>query len=315
LVASAGPLQKDIANVRKLEDAGMSAILLHSLFEEQLEIESRQLDRILSPGETAESSGFYPDMGSYNIGPDGYLEHIRRCKEAVKVPIIASLNGVSIGGWIEYAKLIEQAGADALELNLYDVPTDAGVTSADIENRLLEVAVKMRETVKIPLAIKLSPFFSSIPNVAKRLDDAGINGLVLFNRFYQPDLDIEALEAIPSLYLSDPSELPLRLHWVGLLYRRLKCDLAITGGVHSHVEVLKAMMAGAKIAMMTSVLLSLGIGRVATIETELKRWMFEREYKSIEQMCGSLSYQSAPDKSVFERANYMKVLSSYAMRA
>jgi dihydroorotate dehydrogenase (fumarate) len=317
LVASAGPLQKDIANVLKLEDAGISAIVLHSLFEEQIEVESLHLDRFLSGGADsyAESLSYLPDMRSYNIGPDAYLEHIRRAKASVDIPIIASLNGISLGGWIEHAKLIEQAGADALELNLYDLPTDPAISGAEVEQRLEDLVRHMKACIRIPLAVKLSPFFSSIPNVCKRLDEAGADALVLFNRFYQPDYDIEALEAFPNLKLSDPSELLLRIHWVGLLFGRVRCDLAITGGVHSHVDVIKAMMAGASVAMMTSVLLMKGMEVVGKIEQELVEWLEEHEYESVQQMRGSMSYRAVPDKSVFERANYMRVLSSYALRS
>lgn len=317
LVASAGPLQKDIANVLKLEDAGISAIVLHSLFEEQIEVESLHLDRFLSGGADsyAESLSYLPDMRSYNIGPDAYLEHIRRAKASVDIPIIASLNGISLGGWIEHAKLIEQAGADALELNLYDLPTDPAIPGAEVEQRLEDLVRHMKACIRIPLAVKLSPFFSSIPNVCKRLDEAGADALVLFNRFYQPDYDIEALEAFPNLKLSDPSELLLRIHWVGLLFGRVRCDLAITGGVHSHVDVIKAMMAGASVAMMTSVLLMKGMEVVGKIEQELVEWLEEHEYESVQQMRGSMSYRAVPDKSVFERANYMRVLSSYALRS
>lgn len=317
LVASSGPLQKDISNILKLEDAGISAVVLHSLFEEQIEVESAHLDRFLSGGTDsyAESLSFLPDMRGYNIGPDAYLDHIRRAKTAVDVPIVASLNGISLGGWIEYAKLIEQAGADALELNLYDLPTDASVSGADVERRLEDLVGHMKACVRIPLAVKLSPFFSSIPHIAGRLDTVGADALVLFNRFYQPDFDIDALEAFPNLKLSDPSELLLRIHWVGLLYGKVKCGLAITGGVHSHVDVLKAMMAGANVAMMTSALLQRGIATIGKIEEEMVAWMEEREYESVTQMCGSMSYGSVPDKSVFERANYMRVLSSYALRS
>jgi dihydroorotate dehydrogenase (fumarate) len=291
--------------------------VLHSLFEEQIEVESLHLDRFLSGGADsyAESLSYLPDMRSYNIGPDAYLEHIRRAKASVDIPIIASLNGISLGGWIEHAKLIEQAGADALELNLYDLPTDPAISGAEVEQRLEDLVRHMKACIRIPLAVKLSPFFSSIPNVCKRLDEAGADALVLFNRFYQPDYDIEALEAFPNLKLSDPSELLLRIHWVGLLFGRVRCDLAITGGVHSHVDVIKAMMAGASVAMMTSVLLMKGMEVVGKIEQELVEWLEEHEYESVQQMRGSMSYRAVPDKSVFERANYMRVLSSYALRS
>ncbi len=316
IVASSGPLQKDVSNILKLEDAGAAAVVLHSLFEEQIEVESVHLDRFLSGGAEsfAESLSYLPDMHNYNIGPDAYLEHLRKAKMSVDIPIIASLNGISLGGWIEYGKLMEQAGADGLELNLYDLPTNETVSGTDVEQRLEDLVRHMRAVVRIPLAVKLSPFFSSIPNIARRLDEAGADALVLFNRFYQPDFDIEALEVFPNLKLSDPSELLLRIHWVGILAGRIRCDMAVTGGVHTHLEVLKSMMAGAKVAMMTSALLVHGVKWVEKVEEELVKWMAEHEYESVDQMRGSMSYRTVPDKSAFERANYMKVLSSYALR-
>lgn len=317
IVASSGPLQKDVSNILRLEDAGVAAVVLHSLFEEQIELESTHLDRFLSDGTDsyAESLSFLPEMRGYNIGPDAYLEHIRRAKSAVDIPIVASLNGISLGGWIEHAKLIEQAGADALELNLYDLPTDPSISGGDVEQRLEDLVRHMKACVRIPLAVKLSPFFSSIPNIAKRLDVSGSDALVMFNRFYQPDFDVEALDAFPNLKLSDPGELLLRIHWVGLLYGKVKCDLAITGGVHTYLEVLKSLMAGATVAMLTSALLLRGIPYLKEIETDLLQWMEAHEYELTEQMRGSMSHRSVPDKSVFERANYMRVLSSYALRS
>jgi dihydroorotate dehydrogenase (fumarate) len=313
LVASAGPLCKDVGNVLRMEDAGLSAVVLHSLFEEQIEIESNHLDSFLSGGAEsyAESLSYFPDLTGYNIGPDGYLEHIRKVKQAVTIPVIASLNGVSLGGWIERAKQIEQAGADALELNLYELPTATTVAGTEIEQRYEDLVRHMKACVNIPVAAKLSPFFSSIPNMARRLDDAGVDGLVLFNRFYQPDFDLDALEVFPNLKLSEPQEVLLRLHWVAILYGLIRASLAVTGGVHSSTEVLKSMMAGARVAMVTSCLLRYGIQHAAEIEEDLVRWMEQHEYSSIRQMQGSMSYLSVSNTQAFERANYMKVLSSY----
>ena len=312
LVVSAGPLSQELDNVRRMEDAGLAAVVLHSLFEEQIELEGNQLDRFLSGSAEsyAEALTYFPDMSSYNIGPDGYLGHLRRLKEAVQIPVIGSLNGISPGGWLRYAKLIEEAGADALELNIYRLPTDAAISGAAIEQEYIDLVRQVRSGLRIPVAVKLGFYFSSIPHMARRLEEAGANALVLFNRFYQPDFDLESLEVVPALTLSSPYELLLRLHWVALLYGHLRADLAITGGVHGAADVLKSMMAGARVAMMTSCLLKNGIPHARYIEQELCRWMEEHEYESIRQMQGSMSCQCVSDATAFERANYMKVLSS-----
>ncbi len=316
LVASAGPLSQDLDNIRRMEDAGLVAVVLHSLFEEQIELESNHLDRFLSgPAESyAEALSYFPDMSSYNIGPEAYLEHLRRAKEAVRIPVIGSLNGISTGGWTRYARLIEEAGADALELNIYYLPTHPEISGAKIEQEIVDLVRQVRFGVRIPVAVKLGPYFSSIPHMARRLDEAGASALVLFNRFYQPDFDLEALEVVPTLTLSQPYELLLRLHWTALLFGRVKADLAITGGIHGAAEVLKSMMAGARVAMMTSCLLKHGIPHAAAVQHDLLRWMEEHEYESIRQMQGSMSCRNVTDTSAFERANYMKVLSSYALR-
>ncbi len=313
LVASSSPLCKDVSNILEMEDAGISAVVLHSLFEEQIDIESRNLDQFLSSGAEsyAESLSYFPDMGQYNIGPDGYLEHIRKAKQGVDIPVIGSLNGISTGGWIRYAKLIEQAGADALELNIYFLPNNGTVSSAQVEQMYCDLVSHVKASVSIPIAVKLGPYFSSIPEMAHRLDAVGADGLVLFNRFYQPDIDLEAMEVHPALELSDSGELLLRLHWVAVLYGKIKADLAITGGVHTAGDVLKSMMSGARVAMTTSALLRHGIEYAAKIQQDLAEWMDEKEYHSIEQMQGSMSEESAPQPSAYHRANYMKVLSSY----
>jgi len=317
LVASAGPLCESIDNIRRMEDAGAAAVVLHSLFEEQITVESNQLDRHLSDGTEsyAESLTYFPDMREYKLGPDGYLEHIRRAKAAVGIPVIGSLNGVLTGGWISYAKKIEEAGVDALELNVYYIPTDPALTSAEVEQMCVDLVRDVTASVRIPVAVKLGHFWSAIANVMARLDEAGARGLVLFNRFYQPDFDLDNLEVVPTLTLSSSYELLLRLHWVALLYGHVRADLAVTGGVHSAEDVLKAMMAGARVAMMTSTLLKHGIEHLSTMRVELLAWMDAHEYESIRQMQGSMSYRSVRDPAAFERANYMKVLSSYALRA
>ena len=317
LVASAGPLCESLDNIRRMEDAGAGAVVLHSLFEEQITLESQQLDQHLSHGTEsfAESLTYFPDMRDYNLGPDAYLDHVRRAKAAVGIPVIGSLNGVSTGGWISYAKKIQQAGADALELNVYYIPTDPALTAPEVEQMYVDLVRDVTRSVGIPVAVKLGHFWSAFANVAARLDGAGARGLVLFNRFYQPDFDLDNLEVVPSLTLSSSYELLLRLHWTAILYGHVRADLAVTGGVHTAEDVLKAMMAGARVAMMTSALLQRGIEHLGVVRDGLLAWMEAREYESIRQMQGSMSYRSVREPSAFERANYMKVLSSYALRA
>ena len=317
LIVSPSPLCEKIDNIRQMEDAGASAVVLPSLFEEQITLESHHLDRYLSHGTEsfAESLTYFPDMIDYNLGPDGYLELIRRAKFVVDIPIIGSLNGVSTGGWITYAKKIEEAGADALELNTYHIPTDPELTGAQVEQMYLDLVRDVKASVRIPVAIKLSPNFSAIPNIARRLDQAGADALVMFNRFYQPDFDLENLEVVPSLILSGSYELLVRLTWVAIVYGHIRADLAITGGVHTALDVLKAMMVGARVAMMTSALLTHGIGHLNTVRADLLTWMEQHEYESIRQMQGSMSHRSVANPAAFERANYMKVLSSYVLKS
>jgi dihydroorotate dehydrogenase (fumarate) len=316
LVASSSPMCEDVGNIRRMEDAGAAAVVLQSLFEEQIEIESAELDHFIAKGSeiSAESVTQFPEMLHRVMGPEGYLEHIRKCKEAVKIPIIASLNGATKGGWLHYAKEMEQAGADALELNIYYIPVDGAVPGEEVERKYIELVEAVKSEVRIPVAVKLGSHFSSMANMARKLDAAGAGGLVLFNRFYQPDYDLESLEVVPNLILSNSHELLLRLHWVAVIYGSVKADLALTGGVHSATDVVKSMMAGAKVAMMTSALLKRGINYLDTIATELLVWMGEHEYDSIKQMQGSMSRNAVPQPSAFERANYLKVLSSYSMR-
>ena len=317
LVASASPLSEDLDKIRQMEDAGMAAVVMHSLFEEQITLESQELNNHLWQGTEsfAESLTYFPDMTHYNLGPEGYLEHLRKAKEAVSIPVIGSLNGVSTGGWIEYAKKIEEAGADALELNMFYIPADPEMTGADVERVYLELAKHVKSSVHIPVAVKLNIYFSAMANMAQQLDQAGVDGLVLFNRFYQPDFDLENLEVTPVLHLSSPYELLLRLHWVAILYGHVRADLAITGGVHTALDVLKAMMAGARVAMMTSALLRNGIEHASKVRTELVQWMEEHEYDSIRQMQGSMSQRSVAEPAAFLRGNYMKMLSSYSLRS
>lgn len=315
LVVSASPLSRDLGTVRSLEDCGASAIVLHSLFEEQINLESQQLDKFLSSGTdvSAEALSMFPDMTSYNIGPEGYLEHIRKVKTAVRIPIIASLNGVSAGGWTRYAREMQQAGADALELNIYYLPTDPNLTSAAVEDMYCHLLSQVKATVQIPVAVKLGPYFSAMANMARQLDHFGANALVLFNRFYQPDFDLEALEVVPSLVLSRSNELRLRLHWAAILFGKIKADIAITGGVHTAEDAIKSMMAGARVAMMTSALLEAGPQHLRRVLDDMSDWLERHEYESVRQMQGSMSQQSVPYPAAFERANYMKVLGGYTL--
>jgi len=313
IVASSSPLSHTVDSIRRLEDAGCSAVVMYSLFEEQITLDSLYVDHYLrsNTNSYAESLSFFPEMSSYNVWPDEYLNLIRRAKEAVDIPIIGSLNGVSAGGWVNYAGLIEDAGADALELNVYYVPTNIHLSGQEVENIYLDMLRSVKRSVTIPLAMKLSPYFSSPGNMAKCLVDEGANGLVLFNRFYQPDLDLETLQVAPRLVLSNSNELRLPLRWVAILYGRLLADLAITTGVHTSEDVLKSLMAGAKVTMMASELLQNGLRRVKEILGEIENWMDEREYASVAQMIGSMSQQHCAEPAAFERANYMKTLDSY----
>ena len=315
LVVSASPLCESLDNLRQMEDAGAGAIVLHSLFEEQITFESQELDCYLSSGTEsfAESLTYFPEMEHFNLGPDGYLEHVRRAKAAVDIPIIASLNGVSTGAWIEYARKMEEAGADALELNIYFIPTSIEMTGGQVEQMYINLVRDVKQCVRIPVAVKVSPFFSSMANMASHFDRSGADGLVLFNRFYQPDFDLERLEVVPHLNLSTSVELRLRLHWVAILFGHVKADLAVTGGAHTALDVLKSMMAGARVVMLTSALLKHGIGHLSTILTDVAKWMEEHEYESIRQMQVSMSHQSVGEPAAFKRGNYLRVLSSYAL--
>jgi dihydroorotate dehydrogenase (fumarate) len=313
IVPSASPLTEKIDNIKRLEDAGASAVVMHSLFEEQINQESQVLDHYLSYGTEsyAEALQYFPEAHEYKVGPDEYLNLIQLAKRTLRIPIIGSLNGVSAGGWIEYAKKIQQAGADALELNIYFLPTDADMDGAKVEEMYVEVVRSVKKSITIPVAVKISPFFSSIGNMVKKIADAGADALVLFNRFYQPDFDLDELEVVPRLVLSNQFENRLPLHWVAILYGRVKVDFAVTRGVRTYEDVLKGLMVGAKVTMMTSEILENGIKRVTEILGEMTRWMEEHEYESVKQMQGSMSQLNCPEPAAFERANYMKVLHSW----
>jgi dihydroorotate dehydrogenase (fumarate) len=313
IVPSAGPLSSDISNIKQMEDAGAGAVVLYSLFEEQIEHDELELDHHTSVTSEsyAEATSYLPEHFEFRRGPEDYLEHIRNAKAAVDIPIIASLNGKSIGGWIEYAKLIEEAGADALELNIYLIAADVNKKSEEVEKNYSHIVRRVRSEIKIPIAVKMHPFFGSTANVAKQISDAGANGLVLFNRFYQPDINLETLEVEPDILLSTPMEMRLPLRWIAILYDRISADLASTTGVYTAEDVIKMIMVGANVTQMLSALIKYGIGHIADVITNVERWMEENEYDSLDQMRGSMSYKNVSDPAKFERANYMKVLHSF----
>jgi dihydroorotate dehydrogenase (fumarate) len=315
LIASASPLTESIQNILQLEDAGIGAVVLPSLFEEQLRVESETLDDDLSRGvdQFSEATTYLPNLTNYNMGPDGYLELIQNAKRRVRIPVIASLNGSTPGGWLSYAKNMEQAGASAIELNLYTIESDPNRPSETVERGYCEVVELVKSKVQIPVAVKISPFFSSMAHMARKLSNSGADGLVLFNRFYQPDFDPEKLEVVPRLELSHRYELLLRMHWTAILYGKVDANLAVTGGVHETEDVVKAVMAGAATVMMTSALLANGIRHVHRVLEELRRWLEDHEYRSIRQMTGCMSQGAIADPTAFERGNYMKVLSSYSL--
>jgi dihydroorotate dehydrogenase (fumarate) len=314
LVPSASPLSRKLNTLRQMEDAGAAAVVLYSLFEEEINMESHTLDRYLSEGTEsyAEALSYFPEAPVYRaIGPDAYLEHIFRAKQAVDIPIIASLNGVSTGGWVKYAREMEGAGADALELNVYYLPTRIDLTGVEVENMYLDLLRDVKAAVTIPIALKLSPYFSATANVMNRFAEAGANGLVLFNRFYQPDLDLDNLEIVPNLVLSTSDEMRLPLRWIAILYGRIQADLALTTGVHNGVDALKGVAAGAAVVQIASELLRNGVGRIGEILSEMADWLYENEYDSLEQLRGSLSQINCGAPAAFERANYIQLVSSY----
>lgn len=314
LVPSASPLSKDAAIVKKLEDAGASAVVMYSLFEEQITSESQALDHFLnvSADSYAEALSYFPEPEEYNnLKAEEYLEEIHQLKESVDIPVIASLNGVSQGGWMEYAQKMEQAGADALELNIYYIAADPDKTSDEVEQMYINDLVTVKESVNIPVSIKLGPYFSAFANMARRLEQAGADGLVLFNRFYQPDIDLELKEVAPSLELSNSFEKRLPLRWIAMLRPWLKASLAATTGIHSAQDVVKMILVGADVTMMASALLREGPDKLGAIERDLRHWMEENEYESIEEMKGAMSSASVAESAAFERANYIRILQSY----
>jgi len=312
-VPSASPLSQNLDNVKRMEDAGAGALVLHSLFEEQLRQDTIELDERLTQGTEsfAEALTYFPEPKEFRLGPEEYLEHIAKAKKAVKIPIIASLNGSSLGGWVDYAKQIQQAGADALELNIYCIPSDPKVTGTEVEKAYLDIVKAVRKTVTLPVAVKLSPFFSNLANLASQLDNTGIQALVLFNRFYQPDIDLETLEVEHSVLWSTPQARRLPLRWIAMLYGRVKAQLAATSGIHNAQDVVKMIMAGASATMLCSVLFKLGIDHIGAIQKDLATWMEQHEYESVQQMLGSLSQKNCPDPSAFERAQYMRTIHFY----
>lgn len=313
LVPSASPLTANVDSIVQLAEHGAAAVVLHSLFEEQIRHEQEELHHFTTQGTEfyAEMTSFFPEPHDYRIGPEGYLEHIRKAKKAVDIPVIASLNGVTDGGWIEYAQKMEEAGADGIELNVYYIATDPTLNSTQVENLYVDILKSVKSKVKIPVAMKLGPFFSAFGGLATQLDKAGADALVLFNRFYQPDINLDELEVVPDLVLSTPFEMRLPLRWIAVLYDNVKASLAATSGVATGRDVIKVAMAGADVAQVCSVLLRKGPSELSTMLTDIKQWMEENEYESIEQMKGSMSQRSCPDPAAFERANYMKTLNSY----
>jgi dihydroorotate dehydrogenase (fumarate) len=313
IVPSAGPLSHSLDGMKRLEDAGAAAIVMYSLFEEQIAHDAAELRHYLSYGTEsfAESLTYFPEASEYNVGPVEYVELLRTAKESLSIPVIGSLNGITPGGWIRFAKNIEEAGADALELNVYYLPTDPDLPSGEVEDRYLSVLHEVKRTVRIPVAMKLSPYFSSLAHFARRLDIAGADGLVLFNRFYQPDIDIEELEVVPRVILSTPMAMRLPLRWVAILHKQVKASLAATSGIHVAEDVIKMLMAGADVTMMCSSLLKNGPEQITRVLADIDRWMLAHEYESVVQMKGSMSQKSVADPAAFERANYMKALNTY----
>lgn len=316
IVVSSTPLSESVENIKKMEESGAAAVVLSSLFEEQLLLESKTLDEDLSRGTEsfAESLDYLPDQADYHMTHEVYLEHLRKAREAVKIPIFASLNGYTAGGWVRFAKEMEQAGASAIELNTFALATDKNKTATELEAQLSELVKSVCSAVKIPVAVKLSQAYTSLPNVAMRLEEAGARGVVLFNRFYQPDFDIETLEVRPTLHFSTPAELLPRLHWAAILYGNIQSDIAITGGVHSAEDVLKSIMAGGSVAMMVSALHIHGIDHIGRVLSDMSYWLEKHEYTSLAQARGCLSRKSVPDTSPYDRGNYIRTLSSYSLR-
>ena len=313
LVVSASPLSEELDDIKRMEDAGASAVVLYSLFEEQLTRDSLELDYHLSYATEsyAEALTYFPEPAEFHLGPEGYLDHIRRAKKAVDIPVIASLNGTTLGGWTDYAKEMEQAGADALELNIYYIPTDTEMPGIEVEHTYLDILEMVKPHLKIPVAVKLSPFFSNLAHLAKQLTKAGADGLVLFNRFYQPDINFETLEIHPNIILSTPQALRLPMRWIAILYGQINCSFAATSGIHTAQDVLKMLMVGANVTMLCSVLFRRGIEHISVLEGNLVEWMTEHEYESVQQLQGSMSQKNCANPSEFERAQYVRALHTY----
>jgi dihydroorotate dehydrogenase (fumarate) len=313
LVPSASPLSEKIDNIKRMEDAGAPAVVFHSLFEEQVRRDHHELQYYLDQGTEsyAESLSYFPDQAEFKVGPEAYLEHIAQAKAAVDIPIIGSLNGTTFGGWMTYAQQIEQAGADALELNIYSIPSDPEVSGEEIETSYLTILAAIKAQLKIPVAVKLSPFFTNFAQFARRVDRNGANALVLFNRFYQPDIELETLEISSNVLLSTPMAMRLPMRWIAMLYGRIGANLAATSGIHRATDALKMLMAGADVTMLCSILLRRGIDHIRVIEREMREWLEEHEYESVEQLKGSMSQKNCPDPSAFERAQYMRALQTY----
>ncbi len=312
LIPSASPLTEDLGNIRKMEDAGAAAVVLHSLFEEQIRQDRDELLTHLSRGteSNAEALTYFPEPPAFHVGPEHYLENIRKITDAVDIPIIASLNGSTMGNWTSYARLMEEAGASAIELNIYWIPTSLHLTGTEVEKIYLDIVEAVKSKVTIPVAVKVSPFFTNFANMAARLDTAGADGLVLFNRFFQPDIDVETLEVRPNILLSTPMAMRVPLRWIALLHGRITASLAATGGIHRPTDVVKMLMAGADATMLCSALLRHGIPYLSVLERGVRDWMDQHEYQSVRQLKGSLSQTNCPDPSAFERAQYMRAIAS-----
>jgi dihydroorotate dehydrogenase (fumarate) len=313
LVVAACSLTDDLANLKKMEEAGASAIVLHSLFEEQIEFEQEETHRLYERGAESfpEALSYFPELDDYRIGPESYVEHVAKAKKSVSVPVIASLNGTSKGGWVRYARLLQDAGADALELNVYFIAADVEMSGQEVESQYLDLVSAVKESISIPLAVKVGPYFSSPGHMARRLAEAGADGLVIFNRFLQPDIDLDELKIAPRLILSTPYELLLPLRWIAVLHDRVKASLALTSGIHGPDEMIKAILAGADVGMVASVLYKKGIGQMRAILDGVQAWLEENQYESVAQARGSMSQENCPEPAAFERGNYMKALTSF----
>jgi dihydroorotate dehydrogenase (fumarate) len=311
--SAAQPLTENVDNIKRMEDAGAAAIVMHSLFEEQLSLERRELFESLTQGTEsfAEALTYFPEPSTFQVGPELYLKNIAQAKTAVKIPIIASLNGSTPGGWVRYAKDIEQAGADALELNIYWIPTDPSLSSIRIEDTYVDILRSVKEQVSIPVAVKLSPFFTNFANMARRLESVGADGLTLFNRFYQPDIDLESLEVTPNILLSTPMAMRVPLRWIAILRDQVRLSLAATSGIHRATDAIKMLMAGADVTMLCSAILRHGAKHITVVESEMRTWLEEHEYESVQQLQGSMSQKNCPDPAQFERAQYMRAIASY----